>query len=329
MAIQTVTNANLADYVAERTSKGSKIATGEQEVAAADAAAPNTDGTPTPGHPVIKPGVAETLNSGPDPGNAQPTAKEKTAKNGVQDRIDELTRLRKEAEEFAEDEYTQRLRAEHRIGELEAEVNALKPKAAVEPRAEELKRPSPKDFTDQDAYDRAMDAYDAERDTRIRQQAVEQGRADARMAAQNELMSKRIDQAKKDLPDYQEVIEAASKRTTVIPPHIQAAFVESEVGPYLAYELAKDAQLEKRIFSLTPAKALLELGKLEQTLAKAPVTNGTTAATLPTPETTRAPAPVTPVKGGDGEIRTDLSKPMAFAEYKAARLEKMRKQRRH
>lgn len=326
MAIKTVTSANVAEYVAERTAKGSVIATGEQEVAAADAKGPSTDGTPTPGNPVIKPGVAETLpNAAPDPGNPTPSAKS-AEKSPVQARIDELTRLRKEAEEFAEDEYAGRLRAEARIAELENQIKTLSPKPET-PKPEELKRPSPKDFTTQEEYDAAMEAYDKARDARVRQEAIAQGRQEAQQAAQTALMMERVELAKKDLPDYVEVLEAASKRTTVVPAHIKAAFFELEYGPQVAYELAKDPALEKRIFALSPAKALAELGKLELKYASKP-TAVVDPAVKPTPETTRAPAPLQSVRStGEGEIRVDLTKPMPFAEYKAAKMAAKRAER--
>src|ERR1700678_2609994 len=99
MAIKSVTAENLAEYVAERRGKGSEIATGETEVAAADASKANgsvSEGPP-PGNPVIK-AVTETTADAPvDPGNKEPTAA-KADRKQVQDRIDELTRLRKEAE---------------------------------------------------------------------------------------------------------------------------------------------------------------------------------------------------------------------------------------
>ncbi len=332
MAIQTVTNANLADFVAERTAKGSQIATGEQLVEAASKAAAATGESnrevPTPGNPVIKP-VTETSADAPvDPGNPVPTANSKP-NTPVQERIDELTRLRKEAEEFAEDEYVARLRAESRIGELEKQIQTLSPKPET-PKPEELKRPSPKDFQTQEEYDTAMEKYDAARDERIRQAAIEQGRQEARAAAQNALMQERVEAAKKEFPDYVEVLEAASKRTTVVPNHIKAVFFESDYGAQIAYELAKDAQLEKRIFSLTPAKALLELGKLELKYANKPTAVPNTPAAKPTPETTRAPAPLTTVRStGEGEVRTDLTQPMPFAEYKAKRIQEMRARRRH
>jgi len=327
MAIKTVTNANLAEFVEERTAKGSKIATGEEQVAAADAAKatePQTEGTATPGNPVIKPGVAETLNTAPDPGNATPSAK--ASANPVQPRIDELIRQKKEAEEFAEDEYAQRLRAEARVGELEAELKKTQPKAET-PKPEELKRPTPKDFETQEAYDAAMEAYDQARDERVRAQARAEGEANAAQREQARVMNQRIEAAKELLPDYVEVLQAAAKRTTEVPAHIKAAFLEDENGVYIAYELAKHAALEKRIFSLSPAKALIELGKIDLSkYVKSPaiVVDSTTQA-KPTLETTRAPAPLTTVRtNGTGDVTPDLSKPMPFKDYMKHRLPQIR-----
>jgi hypothetical protein len=325
MAIQTVTNANLADFVAERTAKGSAIATGEQLVEAASKVA-NATGEATPGNPVIKPGVTETVSTAPDPGNPDPSAKRS---NPVQPRIDELVREKKEALELFEDEYVTRLAAEAKVVELQKQLNSQKPQAEA-PKPVELKRPSPKDFTTQEEYDTAMEAYDTARDERTRQQALEQGRQEARQAAQNAHMQARVEAAKKDIPDFVEVIEAAGKRTTEVPAHIKAAFFELDYGPQVAYELAKDPALEKRIFALTPAKALSELGKLELKYANKPalVPTGTEPA-KPTPETTRAPAPLQSVRAtGEGEVKTDLSK-ADFATYKQARLDELRKRRRH
>ena len=328
MAIKTVTNANLAEFVADRTAAGSKIATGEEQVAMADAAPPSADGSPTPGNPVIKAGVAETNSTAPDPGNVKPSGKP-PEKTPVQARIDELTRQRKEMEEFAEDEYGGRLRAEARIATLEAELQNIRPKAET-PKPEEFKRPSPKDFETQEAYDAAMEAYDQRRDARVRQEAIEQGKREAAIAAQNAAMVAKIDAAKHDLPDYQEVIESADRRKPIVPGHIQAAIIDSDYGAHIAYELAKDPALEARIFKLSPAKALLELGKLEDRIeakfARSPATPVAPTA-QPTLETSRAPAPLTTLKNGDGDIRPDLTKPMPFSEYKAQRLAAKRARR--
>jgi hypothetical protein len=319
MTIRTVTNENVGEFVAERQAKGSVMSS-------AEAPAAPVEGVATPGNPIIKEGVAETLEGTPPaPEVKTPSAKTRP----VQPRIDELTREKYELEEFAQNEYESRLSAERRISELEAQIKAKEPPAPV---VEELKRPSPKDFTDQDLYDKAMEAYEAKRDERTAARAAAQARQEVLVAEQNRVLASRIEVAKKDLPDFAEVIERADKRTRGdIPNHIKAAIVESEKGAYIAYHLAKNPEEEKRIFALSPAKALMELGRIEDTYAKgtpAPVAakpNGN-----PTPETTRAPAPVVSVRGSEGGIvNTDLSKPMGFQDYKQARLEQMRARKRH
>lgn len=325
MAIQTVTNDNLAEYVAERQAKGSELSTGEQVVAAAERIATATGEAPKT--PVVAAVAETTPDAPPDPGDQTPSAK-KVGK-GYDERINELTRLRKETEEFAEDEYNARLRAERRIGELESQLAAAKP--VEKPIEEELKRPSPKDFADQESYDTAMEGYETKRDERIARKVAAETEQRLVRNRQDELMRQRIEVAKVDIPDFVEVIEAKDRLRPEIPLHVQAAIIESELGPQLAYHLAKHPDDEKRIFALTPAKALLELGKIEQTYMKAatPKANGVTQSP-PRIETTRAPVPITPMKADGGIVNTDLSAPMGFQEYRKARLEDIRKRgRRH
>lgn len=310
MSIKTVNADNLAEYVGERRAKGSEISTPEQVTEAA---------LKTVQSPVVA-AVAETTDDAPpDPGSQVPTAKKKD----VQSRIDELTRLRKETEEFAEDEYNKRLRAERRIGELEARLNV---QPEVKP-VEELKRPSPKDFTDQESYDKAMEGYEAKRDERTAEQTKIAVQQQIALERQNELIRQRVEQAKADIPDFVQVIEAKDRLRQQIPAHIQAAIAESDLGPQLAYHLAKHEADERRIFAMTPAKALLELGKIEEKYIK--TATPTVATQSPTIETTRAPAPVTSLKADGGIVQTDLSKPMDFNDYRKVRLEEIRRRRRH
>ena len=322
MAIQTVTNENVGAFVAERKARGSNISDAVNPTEA------KVDGVATPGNPVIKEGVAETIEGAPpDPGKQIPTAKAKGS-NPVQPRIDELTREKYELEEFAQSEYERRLALEEEL----ASVKAAKPAPpAPTPIEEALKRPSPKDFTDQDAYDAAMTEYENKRDERTAAKAAAAARAEALAQEQNRIMAQRIEAAKAELPDFQEVIERADKRTRAdIPNHIKAAILESEKGAYLAYHLAKDPAEEKRIFALSPACALMELGRIEDTFKpkNTPATsqNGNSAPV----ETSKAPAPVTQVRSeGAGIVRQDLSKPQPFAQYKQARMEELRARKRH
>jgi hypothetical protein len=313
MAIKTVTSEDVMAGVIGRTDSAS-LTTADAVTAKvqkrAAVAAPS---------PIVGSGE-ETVSTDPQP-IVDPADVGKT--KGVQERINELTRLRKEAEEFAEDEYNTRLRAERRVGELEAEIARGKPAAApvVE---EELKRPSPKDFTEQDAYDAAMEAYELKREEKLTAKIRREEADRQAMAAANEQLRVRMEVAKAALPDFTQVIEEADRTQVYVPEHVKAAIVESDVGPQLAYHLAKHPEEQRRIFALTPARALLELGKIElkYTAAEPKGKQPTTV------ETTRAPAPVTSIsRSGDGAVLTDPAAAPDFASYKAARLAQRRRGR--
>lgn len=329
MAIKTVTQANLAEFVASRPSP-SALSTAQAVTDAVQAGAP---AAPTPGNPVIKPGVAETITDAPIPGE-QPTpeqleARKTKAKNGVQERIDELVRERHELDEAFQAEYEQRLRLEGELSALKSQAPAPKP----EPPKDEL-GPEPKaaDFTTQEEFLAAWGKW--QRKAARQEFAEEQNKAKREEQARQAeaAMAQKVARATADLPDFQSVIEAADKRTRGdLPTHIRAAIYESDVGAHIAYHLAKDPKEEKRIFGLPVAKALLELGKIEQQYQKSGKAEQPPAITPSIPETPTTPQPVPRLKESPGVIPVDLSKPMDFLDYKAARLEQIRAQgrRRH
>jgi len=313
MAIQTVTSENLSEFAAGR----------KQPPSASEKPVEGKSDGPTPGNPVIKTGE-ETLGAAPDPGNQGSSEKKPKP---VQPRIDELIREKKELDEAFQDEYEHRLR-------LEGELNALrsKPEEKTPEAPKELKAPDPKDYTDQAKYDADVKAYqDALIDARVEKKLAEE-RLQRDLEAQNAAMANRIAEAKKAIPDFQEVIEAADRQKPIVPNHIKAAIIESDLGPHIAYHLAKHPDEQKRIFALPAAKALLELGKIELQYAPKADTETVKADDPKPPETTRAPAPIAKLKDSPGSVATpDLSKPMQFSDYRKARLEQIRSsgRRRH
>lgn len=330
MAIKTVNASNLAEFVAER-QKPIGAQTAEQ---VAEAVAKPVEATqskePGSDSPIVDSG-SQSIADSPDPGEQTPTAKK--GPKPVQPRIDELTREKKELEEFAETEYSGRLAAERRIAELEQQVNQLK--APAEAEAEKpLIRPKPADFSNQEEFDKALDEYESQKITRSVQAQVAKERQKELETRQNELMRTRVEKAKADIPDFAEVIEKRTHSNAMVPAHVRAAIIESEFGPQLAYELAKDAKLEKKIFELSPARALLELGKLELKYSQAekpsPAAQPDKSApkTVTQVETTRAPSPPPRLNGDAGVINTDISKPMSFADYKRQRIHQIREKRR-
>jgi hypothetical protein len=349
MAIRTVDASNVAEYVAERTAKGNTVLTPEQVIEHADRieAAKKVDAPartePTPGNPIISAGEAETKDAPPDPGTLKPTAKEPSREQvakakagtdpGVQKRLDELIASAREAEEISAEEYNNRLRAEGRVQELERELQAAK--ATKEPPPPELKEPDPNDpqFKTVAEFLVADRAYQKQ----VREREIAQARQEERLAIEmqreNELLAARIEVAKVDLPDFVEVIESGDRVKVELPQYVQNLIKASEVGPQIAYHLAKFPEEQKRILKLRPELALAELGKIASKYEKK--ANGSTttppAAPSKTPiETTRAPAPVTPVRAGETPVEVDLSKPMPATQYIRLRREQMRREgRRH
>lgn len=294
MPVKSVTSETIAQMV------DAKAAKPEPAKAEADAAAEISEPEPAP------------QPEGQAKAEADP---KKPRKGGVQERIEELLAKNRETEEFAQSEYEARLQAQRRIAELEA-LQAKKPEEQQD------KRP------DRSAY-KAEEAEKYEDDLLAwnRRQAIKEFQAEEAKRQQDAALRERTEQARHDIADFDDVISAADRRQENIPGHVAAAIIESDKGPHLAYYLAKNPAEAKKIFAMTPAKALLALGKIETTFAKseaaAPAETAKTA-----PKTTQAPPPLPSLAQGSGTIVTDVAKAPDFATYKRMRLEQMRAARR-
>lgn len=324
MAIKTVNSENLAEYVASRTPNAAGLQTAAQITAEVVAKQPAAE--PKKDDPVVSTGE-ETVSTAPDPGEQEPSAKK--GPKPVQPRIDELTREKKELEEFAQSEYESRQQAERRIVELEEQIKAAAPpKVHAEP---ELVEPDPAKYTDQAAfnkdwkeYQRKVIASEVRSEFQAAQAAEQQRRLD-------ELLTERVELARKEIPDFDSVIKSRDQAKRNVPAHIVAAIRESALGPQLAYHLAKHPEEEARIYKLTPAAALLALGKIEmdyEPKAESKAQAEPEPKVITKPAQTRAPAPITPLKGEGGAIPEDLSGPLPFKEYQRRRIQEMRANRR-
>ena len=323
MAIQTVNADNLASFAASREAKGSKLSSAQDVTDASVRIAEAKS-------PVIR-SVEEKVDGIPDPGSQEPTAKAQADKAkagtdpGVQKRFDELTKARKEAEELFETEYTEKLAerakreaAEKRLAELESK-----------PKVEELKKPDPNDpkYNTVASYLVDKDLYDSQTLDKKIEQAKQDERNRIALEQANAALERKSVEARKKFEDFDDVIAEAVRDKLEPPEVIQSALRESEVGLEIAYHLAKYPEDRERIFALPPWKALREIGKLEDKYLEAPKGDLKVVPVKPV-ETSKAPAPVVSVQGTTGGIPTDLTK-AAFQEYREARMEQLRKRRRH
>lgn len=309
--IKSVTNENVAEYVNERRALGSEVKT-EEQVRQEEK---KVDGKPAAEQP-------PALLSKPD---------DKGKKNSVQERIDELTRKAKEADEFAEDTYEQLTLAQRRVKELEQQ----KPITET-PKVEEKPEPKPAQYLKEDgSVD--QDKFLSEWGKWNRDKAISEFKATeetARLEAEqkrlfNEAESRRaasVDAARKEFSDFDEKIDEARKSVEMerrASPNnaVQSLLLESDYGAHILYHLTQHPEDVDSWNKMRPSQVAIAIGRLETKFAK-PVENEGS----PSPKT-NLPEPTPSLGASAGNIKTDISGPMDFKAYRMKRQEELSKKR--
>jgi hypothetical protein len=215
------------------------------------------------------------------------------AKGGFQRKIDKLTgeKYRLEAE---------KAELERRL----AEQSAAKP---AEKRSAPEGKPKAEDF---DTYE---DYVERLTDWKLDQKESERRVAD-KQKTQAAAWTERQDAVRAKHPDYEDVLETAD---VPIPPAVQQAIFESDNGPLLAYELAKNPKELERILALSPVAAIRELGKFEAKITPSPETKKTT-------RVSSAPAPVKRVGSAAPVNPSIYDKDLDFSTYEKLRRDQLR-----
>jgi len=228
----------------------------------------------------------------------------------MQKAIGKKHRALREAEEFAADQYNQRLLAEKRAEQHEREANRLKaqlngntPNAVKD---EDDGKPDRAKFETDEAYQDAV--IDWRVDQRLKAQEAEQQKK-AQEDRQRETLTaaqNRIQAAMEVVPDYAEVLGAADQ---VVPPHIAAYMQRSPLIAELGYYFAKNPAELERLADLPADEALVDIGEIKSKLkpfakaepaAKDASTNGTKPSTETgsPPSKPRVAAPIKPLGSG-------------------------------
>lgn len=254
-----------------------------------------------------EPIVTENLKETPQ--EAQPQQERDAQgrfKNPVQPRIDELVRQRGEQEREA---------AFWRARAAELEGKAT-------PAVEEPKPPKKDDFESYDAYVEALTEYKADVKTtqalnkfRVEQQETAKAQQEQEQAAKVQTTwQTRLQETTARISDFREVMDSVADRP--IAKHVIEIVKESDVGPDIAYHLAKNEDLALRLNSMSPIAAAREIGRLEATLGK---TTSAAPSPAPTPATRQssAPPPLKPVQSATSTNRDPAL--MGHDEYRAYR----------
>jgi hypothetical protein len=171
-------------------------------------------------------------------------------KKSFQERMDEKTRLQREAERERD--------------ALREEVERLK--ASRE-------EPEGDDAWIEEIVERRLSAREAERQ---------------KQAAQQAWLDRQAKVAEKHEDYFEAVIEGAERGAWPCTPDMAEAIRESELGADVAYHLAKNPDEARRIAGLSPYSQVRELGRIEATISAAssttPKAKSTTSAPQPAPQ---------------------------------------------
>lgn len=291
-----------------------------EEQAAATAA--KQDGTPTveekpqPVEPVVEAKPEEDTAPGEPP----------PAKDDLPPHIKrEITKARnqkREAEERAKAADAKVEQVLKLVAELEKRIPPA-PTPSAEP------KPTREKFTTPQEFDSALEAWASkEGERKAREALIADAKAkqdkDAREAAEAELAQLNTEwqsnraKALEAHEDYVDVAEAENLSISEAMAH--AILSAGEIGPEVAYYLGKHPDEAKRISGLRNAGVqIFEIGRLAAKLA--------TPAPKPEVPTSKAPAPITPVKGSSASADAADREP-TMEEWAAKRTVEIRRERR-
>ena len=226
----------------------------------------------------------------------------------LEKRFSEITKQREEARQEAQRERQARLELEQRLAALEQQKQ---PQKVVDVDQE----PQPSQFADAFEYAKALAEYSTEKALaeRDRQQAMAREQEAQQKIIQS--WAQKVQEAKAELPDFDDLVASSD---VVVNNAVRDAILESDVGPRILYHLAENNDLAKKIASLSPNAALREIGKLEARFEAKPEIKQTAPVVK-----SKAPAPIQPIRGGQGQpdvpLSTDGNWHGTYQAWKAAR----------
>jgi len=210
----------------------------------------------------------------------------------LEKRFSEITKQREEARKEAQTERQARVELEQRLAALEQQ---RQPQQAVNVDQE----PQPSQFNDAFEYAKALAEFSTEKALAERDRQVAQQREQEAQQKIIQSWAQKVQEAKAELPDFDDLVASSD---VVVNNAVRDAILESDVGPKILYHLAENNDLAKKIASLSPNAALREIGKLEAKFEVKPETKQTTPVVR-----SKAPAPIQPIRGGQGKADVPIS----------------------
>lgn len=213
-----------------------------------------------------------------------------------------------------------------KLSEAQAQAEHWRQQALSAKKPEVVQEETPTTATakgepDPDNFESATEFYKAHAEWVFDQKAKAAKESERQEKLRLEAESKRtafvgkVDEFKKIHDDFEDVI--ADVDDIQMSPAISQAILESDNGPELMYELAKNPEEYARICALSPFNAVRALGRFEASLKKPSDTKQALK-----PKTTKAPPPAKPISTSSASGKKSIwDENISQAEYERIRAE--------
>ena len=211
----------------------------------------------------------------------------------LEKRFSEITKQREEARQEAQRERQARLDLEQRLAALEQNQQPQQQAVSID------QEPQPSQFSDAFEYAKALAEYSTEKALAERDRQVAQAKEQEAQQKIIQSWAQKVQAAKAEMPDFDDMVASSD---VVVNNAVRDAILESDVGPKILYHLAENNDLARKIAGLSPNAALREIGKLEARFEVKTETKQTTPVVR-----SKAPAPIQPIRGGQGKADVPIS----------------------
>ena len=222
-------------------------------------------------------------------------------KSGFKRRIDKLSKQKAELERERDFFREQAMKAQ------KPEANQEKPKPEGQSKSDG--KPDPDSFDTNAEYLEALVEWKDEQKAAANKAKSEEEKLKERVKKTQDDHATRLETFKAAHDDFDETLDDVDD--VKMPVYLHDLLIESEMGPELMYELAKNREEYERICTLSYAAAARALGRIEERLSsKASKTE------KPIPKKTSAPPPLKPVGSKSASGSTKHPDDMDHQEFK-------------
>ena len=227
-------------------------------------------------------------------------------------KADRLLRQRNKAREEATQAKAEREALSARLAALEAKQVA-NTHVTEAPVVNANEKPDKTKYTDAFQYAEDLARWSARQERIEMQQEIQKKEQAEAQMKQAKTWTDKIKKFEAELHDYDDVLNASTAQVKNV---VRDAMMESDYGPKLFYHLAQNEELAEKLMNISDMQALKEIGKLEAKF-EAEVEGKTEK--KPQMIKSKAPAPISPIKGGKSPEDISDGDGLDFRKYRELR----------